>query len=74
MKLARSLDRFGSSINLSILVTLTTSKPVPNIAFLNSSLLKFDLSSNAETATPSGHETFTCAFGLTLIKALVTIF
>ena len=64
----------GSSINLPTLVTLTTSKPVPKIAFLNSSLLKFYLSSNADTATPSGHETFTCAVGLTLIKAVVTIF
>ena len=64
----------GSSINLPTLVTLTTSKPVPKIAFLNSSLFKFDSPSNAETATPSGQETFTCAVGLALIKAIVTIF
>ena len=46
----------------------------PLQAFLNSSSFKFDLSSKADTATPSGQETFTLADGLAFAKASVTIF
>ena len=42
----------------STLITLTTSNPVPKIAFLYSSSDKFDLSAKEDTATPSGQETF----------------
>ena len=56
----------------STLITLTTSNPVPKIAFLYSSSDKFDLSAKVDTATPSGQETLTVASGQAFCNASVT--